>query len=386
MARWGKRWRSTALGAAVVAGGLVVAGAGPAAAQDDVFGHTGTSARELAERWAPGHQGLRLPRLDFTSVVASGLAGPLVFEADGRDLTVGQAFAGVLTAHPRGGAPTVLATADPPGGDVAAVSTYRGTTTWAERTGDQTSVLSSLLKRRAADGSVTTVDLLAFEQAQNPDGGVTYGAQVTDPTCEAPPGFGPYTGLVDTHAYGSVTHRGVTYVADAGANAIFAVDAAGAVSTLALLPPVPWTISAEVVAELGLPECLVGETFLFEPVPTDVEVGHDGWLVVSTLPGGPEDGSTGALGAVHRVNPRTGEVRTLATGLSGATNVAVGPLGTVFVAELYANEVSAITPWGRVVSLGAVNQPAGVEWEGGRLYVSTDVFTPDGKVVVARLR
>lgn len=382
MARWGK-----ALGAALVAGGLVVAGGGAASAHDG-FGHPGTSSEELAQRWRSGHHGLRLPALDFTDAVASGLAGPLVFEVDGRDLTVGQAFAGLLTAVPRGGTPTVLATADPPGGDVAAVSTWRGAVTWAERTGGQTSVTSSLLRRRGPDGTVRTVaDLLAYEQAENPDGDVTYGAQVTDPSCEVPEGFGPYTGVVDTHGYGSATSRnGTTYVADAGANAVLAVDRSGAVRTVAVLPPVPWTITAEVVAALGLPECLVGATYLFESVPTDVELGHDGWLVVSTLPGGPEDGSTGSLGAVHRVHPRTGEVRTLATGLSGATNVAVGPLGTVFVAELYANEVSLVTPWGHVRSLGSVNQPAGVEWEDDRLYVSTDVFTPDGKVVAVRWR
>lgn len=382
MARWGK-----ALGAALVAGGLVVAGGGPAAALGDGFGHPDTSTERLSERWRPGHHGGRPPTLDWSTVVASGLAGPLVFEVDGRDLTVGQAFAGVLTAVPRGGEPTVLATADPPGGDVVAVSTHHGTTTWAERTGDQTSVGSSLLKRRAPDGTVSVVaDLLAYEQAHNPDGGVTYGAQGLDPTCEVPPGIGPYTGIVDTHAYGSVTRRGITYVADAGANAVLAVDRDGSVRTVAVLPPVPWTVTAEVAEAGGLPECLVGATYLFEPVPTDVELGHDGWLVVSTLPGGPEDGSTGALGAVHKVHPRTGEVRTLATGLSGATNVAVGPFGAVFVTELYANEVSVVSPWGHVTSLGAVNQPAGVEWEHGRLYVSTDVFTEDGKVVVARLR
>lgn len=383
MARWGK-----ALGAALVAGGLVVAGGGPAAAQDDGFGHRGLSAQELAQRWRPGHHGLRLPTLDFTGAVASGLAGPLVFEVDGGDVTVGQAFAGLLTFVPRGGTPTVLAVADPPGGDVAAVSTWRGAVTWAERVGDFTTVTSSLLKRRAPDGTVSVVaDLLAYEQANDPDGDVTYGAQGLDPSCEVPEGFGPYTGVVDTHGYGSATARnGTTYVADAGMNAVLAVDPAGAVRTVAVLPPVPWTITAEVAAALGLPDCVVGTTYLFESVPTDVELGHDGWLVVSTLPGGPEDGSTGALGAVHRVNPRTGEIRTLATGLSGATNVAVGPLGTVFVAELYANEVSVVTPWGHVRSLGAVNQPAGVEWEDNRLYVSTDALTGNGKVVAVRWR
>ena len=54
------------------------------------------------------------------------------------------------------------------------------------------------------------------------------------------------------------------------------------------------------------PACVVGEEYAFEPVPTDVEFGPDGWLYVSSLPGGPEDASLGARGAVFRVNPWTG--------------------------------------------------------------------------------
>ena len=88
---------------------------------------------------------------------------------------------------------------------------------------------------------------------------------------------------------------------------------------------------------------MIGKTYRFEPVPTDVEVGPDGLLYVSTLPGGPEDPSLGARGAVYKVNPSTGKVWKLAGGLLGATNLAVGPDGTVYAAELFSGRVSVVT-------------------------------------------
>ena len=59
---------------------------------------------------------------------------------------------------------------------------------------------------------------------------------------------------------------------------------------------------------IGLPACVTGLNYKFEPVPTDVEMGPDGWLYVSSLPGGPEDGSLGAQGRVYKVNPANGKV------------------------------------------------------------------------------
>ncbi|WP_421734904.1 hypothetical protein [Cellulomonas sp.] len=74
-----------------------------------------------------------------------------------------------------------------------------------------------------------------------------------------------------------------------------------------------------------------------------------------------------------------------ATGFAGATNVAIGSGGTVFVAELYANQVSSVSRRGVVTPLVSLNQPAGLEWSHGKLYVSTDVFG-DGKIVSLRVR
>jgi hypothetical protein len=312
---------------------------------------------------------------------------PLTFSLDRRGtFYVGQAFAGTLVSVRPGEAPQELSPAS--GTDVAAVSTLLGSVTWGERAGDQFQVLSSVLKRRGHDGQIRVVaDLLAYEQQANPDGDVAYGSTDLDPACVAllPPDFAPYTGAVDSHAYGSLMLPGVTFVADAGANAVLKVDHRGRVSTVAVLPPTPVEVTAEIAGPLGMPDCVVGHEYNLEPVPTDVELGHDGWLYVTSLPGGPEDGSLGPIGAVYRVNPWTGAVQHFATGFAGATNLAIGPGGTVYVAELYANQVSSVSRRGVVTPLVSLNQPAGLEWSHGMLYVSTDVFG-DGKIVSLRVK
>ena len=102
-------------------------------------------------------------------------------------------------------------------------------------------------------------------------------------------------------------------------------------AVVSVLPRQPSTITAEAAAGLGLPDCVVGAVYNFEAVPTDVEVAANGRLIVSLLPGGPEDPSLGARGSVVSVNPRNGNATKLATGLLGGTNVALGPDGKIFV-------------------------------------------------------
>jgi hypothetical protein len=61
-------------------------------------------------------------------------------------------------------------------------------------------------------------------------------------------------------------------------------------------------------------------------------------LVVSLLPGGPEDPSLGARGSVVSVNPRNGNATRLATGIAGATDIALGDHGRIFVSQLFAGQ------------------------------------------------
>ena len=181
---------------------------------------------------------------------------------------------------------------------------------------------------------------------------------------------------------GSVPAKFWTVVADAGGNDILFVDGRGRVSTIAVLPPQGTTVTAEQAAAQGLPDCVAGATFNFEAVPTDVELGHDGSLYVSTLPGGPEDASLGARGSVYRVNAWSGRVKRVATGFLGATNLAVAPNGTIYVAELFGNKISKVSRRG-VSTVVEVPNPAGLEWHRGRLFATTDVFG-SGKLVTVR--
>jgi hypothetical protein len=166
---------------------------------------------------------------------------------------------------------------------------------------------------------------------------------------------------------------GGVYVGEAAGNDILRVTPNGTISTVAVLPPQPFVITADAAAANGLPDCTVGLTYNFEPVPTDVEVGPSGMLYVSLLPGGPEDPSLGARGAVYSVNPRTGATHKIAGGFAGASNLALGPDGTFYVSELFADDI-AVVRGGTTVDTIPLPAPAAVEYARGALYASTDVF------------
>ena len=226
-------------------------------------------------------------------------------------------------------------------------------------------------------------DTLAHETSKNPDKAIHYGVDnpsqcVTDELRKV--GFPvSYTGLIDSHAYSVAAYGKGFVVADAGANALFRVSRTGEVSTLAVLPAHPAKITAAAASSLGLDNCVVGVTYTFEAVPTDVEVGRDGYLYVTTLPGGPEDPSLGARGKVYRVNPWTGKVKEVASGLLGPTNLALAN-GKIYVAELFAGRISVIQH-GKVAEYlplpGALAIEAG---KGGSLYVATGITGPPSVV------
>lgn len=223
-----------------------------------------------------------------------------------------------------------------------------------------------------------TADLSGYEATVNPDGNRTYGiTPKSDDACvngffeQATGGPATYKGIVESHPYAvaSLGH-GNWVVADAAGNDLLKVDARGHVSTLALLPRQPLKITAEIATNLGMPDCVVGLTYNFEPVPTDVEVDQHGMLWVSTLPGGPEDPSLGARGSVYRVNPWTGKAQRMATGFLGATNLAVARSGQVYVTELFAGRISTISH-GKAKPFAMLNAPLSVEVSGDDLYAGT---------------
>lgn len=206
---------------------------------------------------------------------------------------------------------------------------------------------ASSLEVRGADGYSLSADLWGYETRRNPDRRVEYGIDgANDCVREALEAIGApveYRGIVESHPYSVAAWKdGSWFVADAGANDVLMVDRRGRTSVLAVLPPQPLRITADQAKDLGLPDCVVGETYRFEPVPTDVEVGPDGMLYVTTLPGGPESPVLGARGAVWKINPHTGKVRQIASGFFGATNLAVDDRGKIYVTELFAGRVSVV--------------------------------------------
>jgi hypothetical protein len=261
----------------------------------------------------------------------------------------------------------------PQPGDVAGLAFDRSGKTMAYTTTDYSTGKTTLTIKRQGQEPVVA-DLSGFEQANNPDADVVYGIEnpsqcVQDAFKDL--GGATSMGGVDSHPY-AVTSlgRGSWVVADAGGNDLLKVDASGHVSLLTVLPRQPLVVTAEMAAGLGLPDCVVGVTYNFEPVPTDVELSKLGKLYVSLLPGGPEDPSLGARGSVYRVNRYTGHATRIASGFLGATNLAIGPHGTIYVAELFGGRISTVHNGGprEYVKLPSA---LAVEWGNGHLYAST---------------
>jgi len=240
------------------------------------------------------------------------------------------------------------------------------------------------LRVRTRSGSIRTVaHLAAFEAKANPDRHRTYGFVDLAPDCasQLPEGMlspQPYSGEVYANPYALANAPGGGwYVADAGGNDILKVSPRGAIKVVYVARPQRAVVTAEAAEALGLPECAVGATYAFEPVPTDVEVGRRGRLFVSLLPGGPESGALGARGRVVKIWPRTRKSVSVASGFLGAANLALGPRHRIYVAELFANRISAVRVNDNVgVVEGTIEAPApaAVEYRDEYLYVGYDVF------------
>lgn len=320
-----------------------------------------------------------------TRTLAEGLIGPLHLDVregwHGRSVTVSQSFAGTISTVRNGSVNDVVT--ETPGSFTGGVAAGPfGTIMYL--VGNES---GTFLKMKLPNGTVRTIaDLGAYEAEENPDQINRYGIQGMSYECEAQlpaeiPGLAPYSGDVNSNPYELAVTPFGTYVADAGGNTILFVEWTGRIHTVSVLPPRPMVLPPEITG-LGLPDCVVGLTMNFESVPTDVEFGPDLHLYVSSLPGGPEDASLGARGGVFRVHPITGRTKLIGEGFLGATNVAVAPNGSVYVAEMFGGQISKLTRHGPKPVL-QVTDPAGLEWSGGRLYATTEVNGP-GKVISFR--
>jgi hypothetical protein len=330
--------------------------------------------------------------------VTDRLVGPLHISA-GRhgSVTVSESFAGRLTRVDANGNQVVLY--ETPDWDVAG-NAQRGGTTYvleSQGAGPDPAPLAGHVRIIDEDGHQRTLgDFAALETEDNADGGIRYGYRDLPAGCEAKlPANMPanYTGEVDSHPYGIAVTEHTIYVADAGANSVVSVDiASGDTETVAVLPPRSYKITAEAAASNGLPDCVVGTTYDFEAVPTDVAVGPDGWLYVTSLPGGPEDPALGPRGAVFKVDPDGGEVRLVADDIMTPTGLALDDHGDMYVASLFGKGVLRIDPdSGEQTLVLAASFAADVDLCGDLLYATVNSLPgsggpPDGQVMYVRLK
>ncbi|WP_141012663.1 ScyD/ScyE family protein [Nocardioides sambongensis] len=362
---------------------------------------------------APATQAAPAPK---TKTLATGLITPLraAIAPDGTAY-VTQNFAGQMLRIKPGGKPKRIYRAPQAGAEVGAVSVRGGTVTFATtpaedmpperalgrgfltarpRSAAEPSAKVLTLRQIKKRGKTRTIvrtlaDVGAHEAKNNPDGGVTYGFSDLDPECAAmlPPFLLPYPGETYSHPYATATMKSTTYLADAGANDVLSISKTGKVRTLAVLPAVKVVATQEVIdaataAGSPLPPCVLGKTYTGEPVPTDIEVGPGGKLYVSTLGGG--IGEILPVGAVYRIDPKTGKATRLLGGLFTPVGVAVTGGGTIYAAELYSGRVvRARKGANRATTFATKPMPAEVELAGGDLYATFNVLTPRpaGKLV-----
>jgi hypothetical protein len=325
------------------------------------------------------------PKAGAPEILAKDLAGPLsTAVGDDGAVYVSANFGGKLYKYATDGTRSVVYKSKV--GEVGAVSVEGDRVVYSVTPNDGSA--RKVYERVAGGDPHVIANTSKYEKTKNPDKKNTYGFLGLSDKCAAKlPKDIPnaYPGIVDSHPYATDQVGDTVYVADAGGNDIVAISATGKVSTVAVLPPTKFTATKALVTAMHLDPCLIGHKFGLEPVPTDVEMGPDGWLYVSSLPGGPEDGSLGALGRVYKVNPHNGKVKLVAGGFIGTVNVAVADNGDVYVAQLFGGQISRI-PAGtdKVKKFAEVNMPAGLAWTADGLYATIDALkgtkSPKGKL------
>jgi hypothetical protein len=330
--------------------------------------------------------------------LAKGLVSPLTAAVDDDGTAyVTQNFAGLLGKVRKGKKPKVVYAAKN-GNEVGGVSVFHGKLVFTETASDADGNPSkSWVKWITASGKVKTLaNVRAFENKTNPDKKVTYGVRGISDSCAAQwptADLGPatYKGVPDSHPYATMqVDEGTVYVADAGMNAVLSISPSGKIKTVAVLPAVPVKIPVEAAIQMGVPDCAVGKTYYGEPVPTDLALGSDKRLYVTTEGGGL--GEMFPLGSVYSVKIASGKVKKVAGGLFAPVGLAIAPNDDIYVSQLFGGKISRIKHGsGKVKTYAKVNMPAAIEWTGDGLYATTNVLVgpseeepstpPGGKLV-----
>ncbi len=207
---------------------------------------------------------------------------------------------------------------------------------------------TSLIQVYQSGKSRQVADLLAFETANNPDG------------------QNPATPDSTSNPYSVLALKDRVIVADAGANDLLVIKH-GKVKALTVFP----TFTAE-----GCGPNNNGDVSC-DPVPTDVELGPDGYLYVSGL-------GSEVEGHIYKVNRWSGKIVRTWGGLPPLTGIAVGKHGEIYASSLFAGKVLKITSSG--VSAANVPGATDVEYGNGMLAVGAIAFPPgSGPGAVYRL-
>jgi hypothetical protein len=160
---------------------------------------------------------------------------------------------------------------------------------------------------------VKLADLEEYELANNPDGQKQFDDVTGEPLDAL---SNPFAIIRDKRPNGYVL------VADAGANAVLAVNSQGQVSTF-FVPPNVNTGACEGAPnnDPEHPGC--------DSVPTDLTYGPDGYLYVSTL-----SSLVPGEGRVYVLDAYTAQVKRVVTGLTAPTGVTVDKQGNVYTSEV----------------------------------------------------
>lgn len=166
-------------------------------------------------------------------------------------------------------------------------------------------------------------DLLAFEEADNPD---------ADRPGAAEPDSNPF-GI-------ELNPDGGFWAVDAGGNDVLSIDETGAVSLEAVLP----FGMADAPPFLGLPP---GTKIPYQPVPTSITAGAVG-LLVTQLTGFPfpVGGSN-----IYSLNPDTSALTVTETGFTNVVDAAQGSDGSVYVLEFSTNGLLTTPPISRLTQI-----------------------------------
>jgi outer membrane protein assembly factor BamB len=218
---------------------------------------------------------------------------------------------------------------------------------------------SSLIVARPNGQIIKRWDLLCYELRNNPDRQRQFDPQTGEPLDAL---SNPFSVLVQPNRI---------LVADAGANAVLAIDRkTNKISTFYVPPQVPVSQVPECAGTndaQGVQGC--------DSVPTGVTQDKHGNVYVSTL-GGDQPNA----GRVYVLSP-SGKVLRIIRNLQPLTGVAVDSAGNVFASELFAGRVVKITPKG-ARTYAPVELPTGLEISGGYLYGSAlSLAGPAGQVV-----